>query len=334
MATSRSLKIGIVTSHPDQFSSYFPTAAEPDLVVTEPSITPDDQLFVNELRRRGHQVAAVIWGGPVEPLQSEFDLLVVRSTWDYMGSPDSRRQFLTWLSAMDQAGIAVENHPRVMLWLLDKSYLLDFDSAGVPIVPTRFVGAGESLSLVHHFDRHGPLIVKPAVSAGGAGLRLLPRRDEASAFQQEFTRRCQTDSQLVQPFLPEIRDRGEWSLVFLDGKYSHAVHKLPASGSILVQAEQGGSLRFAEPPAAARALAELAVARCLAAMTSNRPEIKLPQKDYTPLYLRIDMIETAAGPVLSECEGVEPELFFRARRGSEQLCCHAIERKLLGGADR
>jgi hypothetical protein len=37
-----------------------------------------------------------------------------------------------------------------------------------------------------------------------------------------------------------------------------------------------------------------------------------------PLYLRIDILQTADGPRVSECEGVDPELFFRARPGSEQ----------------
>ena len=48
----------MVSCHPDRFSSYYPTAAEPEFVPTEPSITPDDQILVDELRRRGHQVAA------------------------------------------------------------------------------------------------------------------------------------------------------------------------------------------------------------------------------------------------------------------------------------
>ena len=327
MAISCPLKIGMVSCHPDRFGGYFPTAAEPKFVPTEPSITPDDQLLVDELRRRGHQVAAVVWGCPVEELRNQFDLLVVRSPWDYMDSVKSRQQFVTWLSDLDQAGVVVENHPQLMLWLTDKSYLLDFAAEDVPIVPTWIVGAGESLSLVQHFDRHGPLIIKPAVSAAGAGLMFLQTRDEASAFQHEFASRCQTGSQLVQPFLPEIRDRGEWSLVYLDGRYSHAVHKLPAVGGILVHAEQGGSLRFADPPTAARRLTELVIDRCHAALCRTRPEAKLWKDAFPPLYLRIDVIETAAGTVVSECEGVEPELFFRARPGSEQLCCEAIERQ-------
>jgi hypothetical protein len=97
----------MVSSHPDRFSSFYPTAAEPEFVPTEPSITPDDQILVDELRRRGHQVAAVVWGCLVEDLRNQFDLLVVRSTWDYMDSAESRRQFLTWLSALEQAGVVV-----------------------------------------------------------------------------------------------------------------------------------------------------------------------------------------------------------------------------------
>ena len=42
-----------------------------------------------------------------------------------------------------------------------------------------------------------------------------------------------------------------------------------------------------------------------------------PSGEPPPLYLRIDILQTADGPRVSECEGVEPELFFRARPGSE-----------------
>jgi hypothetical protein len=48
-----------------------------------------------------------------------------------------------------------------------------------------------------------------------------------------------------------------------------------------------------------------------------------------PLYLRIDIIETAAGALLSECEGVEPELFFRARPESVALFASFIESRSL-----
>jgi hypothetical protein len=49
---------------------------------------------------------------------------------------------------------------------------------------------------------------------------------------------------------------------------------------------------------------------------------------FPPLYLRIDVIESATGPMISECEGVEPELFFRACSGSEQRFRELLEERM------
>src|SRR5262245_3736985 len=90
-------RIGIVTSPAEKLSDYFPTAAEPDIVPTEPPFTPDDQIAVDELRRAGLAVEPVVWGHPVHLLR-RYDLLVVRSPWDYMGSPELRERFVAWLA--------------------------------------------------------------------------------------------------------------------------------------------------------------------------------------------------------------------------------------------
>ena len=315
-----SLRIGIVTSGPEKLADYFPTAAEPDFVPTEPPFTPDDQLLVDELRRRTHQVSAVVWGVDTARLIDRFDRVIVRSAWDYMDSDELRRGFLRWLEQLAASGLVVENEPQVMLWLMDKSYMLDFAAVGLPIVPTRLIPVGESFDLGTFVEQHVAAVIKPAVSAAGAGLEFLPDRQAARAFQQEFTDRCQRGAQLVQPFLPEIRTNGEWSLVYFGGEYGHGVHKLPASGQIMVHAERGGSLRFAEPPAVVRQMgdrAAAAVPRAFANRGGNSCRM--------PLYLRIDVIETATGGLLSECEGVEPELFFRARPGSAARFAELIE---------
>ncbi len=44
-----------------------------------------------------------------------------------------------------------------------------------------------------------------------------------------------------------------------------------------------------------------------------------------PLHLRIDVIETVTGGLVSEREGVEPELFFRARPRSAARFAELIE---------
>ena len=79
MLTSPSQRIGLVTCGAEKLADYFPTAAEPDFVPTEPPGTPDDQLLVDELRRRGHQVSVVVWGVEASQLTERFDRLIIRS---------------------------------------------------------------------------------------------------------------------------------------------------------------------------------------------------------------------------------------------------------------
>jgi glutathione synthase/RimK-type ligase-like ATP-grasp enzyme len=321
MTPSRSQRIGIVTSCVEKLADYFPTAAEPGFLPTEPPFTPDDQLLVDELRRRGHQVTAVVWGAETSWLAGYFDRIIVRSPWDYMDSNELRHGFLRWLEALAATGLPVENDLQMMLWLMDKRYLLDFANVGVPIVPTQLVSAGESFDLESFFDRHDAAVIKPAVSAAGAGLEFLPDRQTARSFQKEFSELCRHNAQLVQPFLPEIQTHGEWSLVYLGGEYSHGVHKLPSPGQIMVHAERGGSLHFGDPPPVVRQMGDR-VAALVPHAFAHRGE----RSCRMPLYLRIDIIETAAGALLSECEGVEPELFFRAKPGSAARFAEFVER--------
>jgi len=323
--TPQSLRIGIVTCGAGKLADYYPTAAEPDFVPTEPPFTPDDQLLVDELRRRGHQVSAVVWGVDTSQLIDRYDRLIIRSPWDYMDSDEQRRGFLCWLEKLAATGIVVENELKVMLWLMDKRYLLDFAAVGVPIVPTQLIPIGELFDLETFVEQHVAAVIKPAVSAAGAGLEFLPDRKSARAFQQEFIDRCRRGAQLVQPFLPEIRTNGEWSLVYFGGEYSHGIHKLPASGQIMVHAERGGSLRFAEPPSVVRQLGDRAAVVVPCAFANRGGSFCR-----MPLYLRIDVIETAAGGLLSECEGVEPELFFRARPGSAARFAKLVESRRAG----
>ncbi|WP_145087290.1 ATP-grasp domain-containing protein [Anatilimnocola aggregata] len=311
-----------MTSGAEKLADYFPTAAEPAFVPTEPPFTPDDQLLVDELRRRGHHVSAVVWGVETSQLMDRYDRLIVRSPWDYMDSDEQRKGFLRWLEGLGATGIAVENELPVMLWLMDKCYLLDFAAVGVPIVPTQLIPVGETLDLEALVEQHIAAVIKPAVSAAGAGLEFLPNRQAAQAFQQEFVDRCQRGAQLVQPFLPEIQTNGEWSLVYFGGEYSHGIHKLPARSQIMVHAERGGSLRFADPPAVVRELGDRSAAAVPRAFANSGVG-----SCRMPLYLRIDVIETPAGALLSECEGVEPELFFRARFGSAPRFADLIENR-------
>ena len=98
----------------------------------------------------------------------------------------------------------------------------------------------------------------------------------------------------MQAFVPEVESRGEISLVYLDGTFSHAVRKRPASGDFRVQRDFGGSLEAMTPSEPVLAFGD----GVLAAVT--RPW----------LYARVDLVEAGGGPVLMELELIEPDLFL------------------------
>ncbi len=320
--TRKTQRIGFVTSAPETLAAYFPTRAEPDFLPTESPFTPDDQIAVEELRRRGHAVSPVIWGDDAASLRGRFDRLIVRSPWDYMDTPAKRAAFVAWIADLDRAGIVVENAPVVLAWLLDKRYLLDLEAVGVSIVPTRYAPPASGFVLTDCY--RGPLVVKPAIAAAGAGLVYLETPQAVADFQAEFTQRNREQAYLVQPLLPEIRTAGEWSLVSLGGVYSHAIQKVPGAGSILCHAEQGGSLRFAAAPPRVQAAADETIERLKLAFEQRHPQ-DADRARFPLLYLRIDVIESSAGVLVSECEGVEPELFFRARPASAKRFADLVE---------
>ena len=82
-------------------------------------------------------------------------------------------------------------------------------------------------------------VVKPAVSASAFGTWRTSLAT-AAADQRRLDEQVMRRPQLVQPFADEVVTTGEWSVVFFEGQYSHAVMKTPASGDFRVQEELGG----------------------------------------------------------------------------------------------
>ncbi len=94
------MKISLITSPQEKLKDYFPTSAEPDFKPSEAPFTPDDQILVNHLRKRGHEVNARTWGTEIWNENSKADLFIMRSPWDYMDTKENRFKFLKWLSEL------------------------------------------------------------------------------------------------------------------------------------------------------------------------------------------------------------------------------------------
>ncbi|GGM07503.1 ATP-grasp domain-containing protein [Nakamurella endophytica] len=231
------------------------------------------------------------------------DLAVIRSTWDYSGRLDE------YLAVLDALPFPVVNRLPVVRWNARKTYLAGLAAAGVPVVPTTVVPAGPDPVLPDvDADR---VVVKPSVSAGGRGVGLFPAGSPAAL---EHLRTLAADRDvLVQPFLPDVA-LGERSLVFLDGRYSHAVRKVPADGGYLVQERHGGTTGPHRPTDDERAVADAALAR-------------VPGGADDLLYARVDLVGPGPAPLLMELELIEPGLFLgHAPGGAAALARAALDR--------
>ena len=94
-----------------------------------------------------------VWSDPEVPW-GEYDLVVVRSTWDYLEHLDL---FRAWLARVGALGI-LHNPARVIAWNLDKRYLLDLAAAGVPVIPTAVCVTSDDVA--HHLaDLAGEVVI-------------------------------------------------------------------------------------------------------------------------------------------------------------------------------
>jgi len=218
-----------------------------------------------------------------------YELVVVRTPWDYF---DRVTQFLDWAARVERETSLV-NPADVLRWNSHKGYLAEFTAKSVPTVPTRLV-PGPSTDVADQI-REVPweeIVVKPAVD-GGARHAWRGRRDDPS-LSRVAERLTEHGDVVVQPFVPAIVD-GERSLVFLGGRFSHAVRKVPKAGDYRSQRHLGGHEVDHEPDSA-----ELQVA--LAAMAAAPGRLT---------YARVDLVEWEGAPVLIELEVIEPDLFLR-----------------------
>ncbi|HVE80232.1 MAG TPA: hypothetical protein VNA89_15305 [Gemmatimonadaceae bacterium] len=280
-----------------------------------PGLADDDRLLADALRAVAVDAAPAVWDDAGVDWE-RFDLVIVRSCWDYH---TRLGDFLRWLDRVEATGTRVENAPAVLRWNAEKTYLRDLAACGVPVVPTRWVRPGGDVALDVLLGEAGwdEAVVKPIVSASATDTWRTGRAS-AAADAARFRDLAARGGVMVQPFLPVVAAEGEWSLVFLDGTFSHAVLKRPAAGDFRVQHEHGGS---AEPVAPSPALVRQARA-ALAAAPGD------------PLYARVDGCVIAGRLHVMELELIEPSLFLALAPDAPARLARAVVRRLgEGGGD-
>ncbi|MCF2949091.1 hypothetical protein L0668_13295 [Paraglaciecola aquimarina] len=267
-----------------------------------------DQMLIEPLKQYGWLAEEVSWRNRRIDW-SVFDVVIIRSTWDYQQFCE---EFLTCLREIDASSAQLENSLKVVEWNISKAYLKDLQNQGVSIVPTLWFESFDYAKITSGFEHFSTqeMVIKPLISAN-ADFTYRFTRDSLVGLNNELSDVFSDREFMLQPFLPGIIDEGEYSLFYFDGNYSHAILKKPKSGDFRVQEEHGGQLETIQATEDM-----LTVARhSLAALPDD------------VLYARVDIIRHKHEFVVIEIELIEPSLYFNMDPESPQCFVDAFVTK-------
>lgn len=237
------------------------------------------RVIIEALQLIGSDVSTRAWQSVGPCGDSSFILPL--AAWDYADAPCD---FRDWLDCCERAGMHFANAPSLMKWNMDKRYLCDLAERGVPVPDTVTVFSTQQVQDTLLKRGWDCAVLKPAIGQSGNGVRLVHSGDRLEKF---------LEPQILQPWLSQIR-KGELSMVFLNGDYSHAVLRRPPDGEWRANSQYGVQLTPAVPP-------DIAIKIALACLAS------LPDR---PLYARIDGLMVEECFLLTELELIEPALFL------------------------
>jgi glutathione synthase/RimK-type ligase-like ATP-grasp enzyme len=279
----------------------------------------DLEALLIEFAEQGVDAVAAVWHDASVDWDG-FDLIVMRSPWDYSARTE---EFLVWLDSLPAD--RVMNPPALIRWNLDKRYLFDLEAHGVAIIPMTVCASVDEVAAAAQ-ALGGRVVIKPNIGAGSWGAHLTtaddPRLPDYATEVLDAGKLV-----LVQPEIPEITGNGERGLLFFGGEYSHAITK----GRIL--GDDGGfhGGEYSEditPASPTDAEIEMAAqcGRAVAAVATERGWDTVAQSG--PLYARYDIVTSAEyGPLVMEAELFEPSYFVDTAPASVERAVRAIAQK-------
>lgn len=265
----------------------------------------EDKILTQEFEKRAWSVRRVDWS------RKDFDwknvgIILVRSTWDYH---DKWNEFHSFLKEW-KAKVKFANPVDTLLWNMDKHYLLDLEKKGVPIVKSKIIERGTVTSLAEAIAdiEKEEIILKPCISAGARHTYRI-KKSQVDNYEAIFKKLISEEAMILQEFQDNIVKRGELSLMYFGGTYSHAILKKAKKGDFRVQDDFGGSVHD---------------------HVASKEEIDfglnaINQISPLPIYARVDICTDNAGKIaLIELELIEPELWFRNAPESAELLANAL----------
>ncbi|MFT4857707.1 MAG: hypothetical protein ACI942_003097 [Planctomycetota bacterium] len=223
---------------------------------------------------------------------TRFSSLLIKSVWDYF---DFYPEFLDWIAARQEEGIHVLNDLDTIRWNSSKTYLLEIEAKGFPVIAGKLLEKGSVFDgdSISSSINAATWVVKPLVS-GGAKNTVKIHFDSWQNQSAKINELLEQEDYLVQPFVKEVQEIGEYSLIFFNAKFSHAVLKTPAKEDFRVQHYFGGTILVIDP------IPEL-MESCQKLVNEFASE---------SLYVRVDGVIIDGVFHLMELEMIEPYLFL------------------------
>ncbi|WP_438426000.1 ATP-grasp domain-containing protein [Aquimarina macrocephali] len=254
----------------------------------------EDETLITAFKNQNIICKRVAWEDP------NFDwsttkVALIKSTWNYFHLIP---EFRIWLEKVSEKCTLI-NSKELVLWNMDKHYLLELSKHGIQIPETHLLDT-EDIFDPHLWDKNlggNGFVVKPTISGGSKDTYYLKypySKNDVVAIQSDVKRQ----PMLIQPFIQSIVEEGEISLVFVNGKFTHARVKKPKSNDFRVQPYHGGTIYEYNPTQKEIDFGEEVLEVC-----KNLKEI--------PMYARVDFCYGTEGEILlMELEVIEPQLWY------------------------
>ena len=248
-----------------------------------------DATVVPLLVKLGITVEAKIWDdGAVD--WTLYDAVILRSCWNYHVHS---RKFWKWLEMLDKSKVRVWNKPVIVRWNINKLYLSELECMGIRIVPSVFF-VKANLDGIRRAKQWNTLVIKPVVGATAYGIKKFSSK-LMFLWVPYLWYLLFRGSVIVQKYEESVKD-GEYSLIFFDKKYSHAVQKVPKVGDFRSQEDFGGKDN------------SIVVSKNIIEQAKHI----LDFIDEPLLYARVDGLVENGQFILMELELTEPYLFLES----------------------
>jgi glutathione synthase/RimK-type ligase-like ATP-grasp enzyme len=265
-----------------------------------------ESIFLKEaLGKRGIDANIVRWEDP-DIDWSDADLVISRTTSSYLFDLEN---FFRWTEKVEET-TTLWNSSRVMKWNHHKRYIMELQEKGIPVPETILIhqNTGKPFKKILDEIPWADFVLKPCIGAGSCGLKRFQKDSHdlethylnlnRYGFQIEYPGLGSLDftpcDTLVQPYLPEVIDNGEASLIYYGGKFSHSVIKKVKQGDYRAHPDWGAEVLLYDPT-----VEEIEVGHRV-----------LDAVGHPVHFARLDMIPSDNGPYVIEIELIDPMMFF------------------------